>query len=336
MTRGRREEPGPWAFDLNLVVTYRCNLQCSHCIADCGPRRREALAVEDGERWIDAAAATGRLSVVGLTGGEPLLRLDAVRRLLAHASRRGAEGGIVTNCFWATSAAAARAKLAELRELGLRHLTVSCDGFHVPAVPLERVRRAVGAALELELGVTVNVVVTRDGPYSLLEVPDLLGVPRSELGRSVEIKEIAPLLIGRAAREIPRDALIRTDQPEWFDGPCRYVGRSPAVAPDGAVFACCCFGDSTRRAEARIGWAGNARERPLTDILEEMPRNLLFRLLEQNGPYALLRLVRARCPELRTRKRYFTTCDVCVELYRPAVRRRLASVLNELAVEARG
>ncbi len=72
-----------------IQMTDRCNAACPHC----GMRRtndysRHDLAVDDIKRIIDAAAARG-VQAISFTGGEPLLRLEALVQLITHAGKAG-------------------------------------------------------------------------------------------------------------------------------------------------------------------------------------------------------------------------------------------------------
>jgi radical SAM protein len=106
-------------------LTRACALACVHCRADAIPRRdpRE-LTTEDGFRLLDevrAFASTPPLLV--LTGGDPMRRPD-LARLVRHA----ADAGLTVALTPSGTAAATRARLAELKDAGLSRVAVSLDG----------------------------------------------------------------------------------------------------------------------------------------------------------------------------------------------------------------
>jgi uncharacterized protein len=70
---------------LDLFVTEACNLACPYCFARRGPPR-SPLALQDALRAVDWLQESNDPRVhITFWGGEPLLRLDLLRRVSAHA-----------------------------------------------------------------------------------------------------------------------------------------------------------------------------------------------------------------------------------------------------------
>jgi pyruvate-formate lyase-activating enzyme len=323
---------------LNLLLTYRCNFTCRHCISECTPARQERMTLEDARRWIDEAVEGLAPKLIGYTGGEPFLLYRQLQQLVDYGQQRhGIASGIVTNCFWATSTAATERRVRELHALGLRSLVVSCDDHHLEYVPVEHVKRATQAALALEISVCVNTVVTRNGSICKNDVPRLLGLSRADIERgAVTLKEFGPLKIGRAAKLLDADEYIETSRPEYFDAACPYVTNIPSVTPDGSVFACCCFGNAAVDPEQAIGDCGDARANGLSGVLSRMRNDLLFSLFSRCGPFRVLQRACEAAPHVPIRGRYLCTCDVCVELYHnPELRRTVSELLSEWSVEGK-
>ncbi len=77
---------------LSLEITGKCNLTCSHCYAESGPRLslRGEMAKEDWLKLIDEAAALGCEDLTFI-GGEPTLHPDLpalIERAAAHGFRQ--------------------------------------------------------------------------------------------------------------------------------------------------------------------------------------------------------------------------------------------------------
>jgi MoaA/NifB/PqqE/SkfB family radical SAM enzyme len=74
---------------LQVNLGYRCNLQCSHCHVNAGPRRSESMSAANIELIITLAQA-GLFTTLDLTGGAPELHpqfrqlVKAVRELGVH------------------------------------------------------------------------------------------------------------------------------------------------------------------------------------------------------------------------------------------------------------
>ncbi len=103
-------------------ICMHCNMHCPHCyaaaIAEPSP---SDLSHEEGVDLIDQLADAG-VRVVIFSGGEPLLRADAIE-LIAHAKRRGISPQLSTNGVLIDEPVAER-----LREAGVAYVGVSIDG----------------------------------------------------------------------------------------------------------------------------------------------------------------------------------------------------------------
>lgn len=106
--------------------TLRCNVHCLHCGSDCiASVETPDMPAEDFLRVIDTEVTPHvdpHKVLIIISGGEPLMRKD-----LAEIGRalyqRGYPWGMVTN-----GVALTEKKFRELRQAGLRSITISCDG----------------------------------------------------------------------------------------------------------------------------------------------------------------------------------------------------------------
>lgn len=289
---------------------------------------------EKAVAYIDQAAKVLELNGVGYTGGEPFLVYPQLKELMNYTSTTyGLPGGVVTNCFWAENPKIASKKIDELYQCGLRNMVVSLDSFHLDFVSLVSIKNVVASALNYDLTLTVNTVVTRSGKIAKQDVPNLLAIEPSLIENGqVTIKEFGPLKIGRAKKCINSEDYIETENVQYFNGNCSFVIKTPSIAPDGSIFACCCFGDTAKNPQELIGYCGNAHKNNLTDIFLAMQNNLLLNILREKGPYTILKILQENNPNLPIAGKYLSNCAVCVELYHnPAVKKALLEFLNSLA-----
>jgi radical SAM protein len=147
-------------------VTRACALACVHCRADSIHRRdpRE-LTTEEGFRLIDQVRAFGpRPPLFVLTGGDPMRRPD-----LTDLVRYAASTGLTVALTPSGTAAATRARLAELKDAGLSRVAVSLDGPDPETHDaFRRVRgsyawtmRIIQATLDLGLPLQINSTISR-------------------------------------------------------------------------------------------------------------------------------------------------------------------------------
>lgn len=80
---------------LQLHVSRRCNLACSHCYSSSGPRHADEVPEARWRELIADAAAAG-YNVVGFSGGEPLM-FRPLRALLLQARSLGLLTTVTTN-----------------------------------------------------------------------------------------------------------------------------------------------------------------------------------------------------------------------------------------------
>ncbi len=118
----RREHPLQQLF---WECTVRCNIHCRHCGSDC---RQSAITPdmprEDFFRVLDGISrkVDPREVLVIISGGEPLVREDIVE-CAQGIHDRGFAWGMVSNGLYMTAE-----RYAQLRDAGLRSLTISLDG----------------------------------------------------------------------------------------------------------------------------------------------------------------------------------------------------------------
>ena len=122
---GRRVAP----ISLYVAVTPRCNYACAHCSASGRPAQRE-MTTEELKRLFSDLQRMGT-SIIGLTGGEPLLRADLVE-LVASIDERSVS-------FLFTSGFGLDAQKArELKRAGLFAAGISLDSADSAAMDASR------------------------------------------------------------------------------------------------------------------------------------------------------------------------------------------------------
>ena len=128
---------------LRLGLTERCNLRCVYCMpaegAPLTPRRHQ-LSTDELVRVARLLVGHG-VDKVRLTGGEPLVRKDAVE-VAARVGRLGVRSLAVT-----TNGLLLEDRLADLEAAGLTDLTVSLDTLRPDRFRLVTRRDGLGAVL---------------------------------------------------------------------------------------------------------------------------------------------------------------------------------------------
>ena len=187
-------------------VTRACALACVHCRADAIARRdpRE-LTTDDGFRLIDQIRALGpRPPLFVLTGGDPMRRPD-----LAELVSYAASAGLTVALTPSGTAAATRARLAELKDAGLSRIAVSLDGptaethdaFRRVRGSYDWTERIIDATIELGLPLQINSTISKlTLPYLEAMTERMLALPVTlwalffliQTGRGTGLEQVSP------------------------------------------------------------------------------------------------------------------------------------------------
>lgn len=309
---------------LGLVVGFKCNIRCNSCLWGDRLESSEHMSVDDVKYYIDQASVLGTIRMVGFTGGEPTLFKRQIRAGIAHAaSKYRIPSGLSTNCSWGVTRAKAATMIEELHGLGLRYLQISVDDFHQDWVSLARVRNVVLAALEKRIRCTLICVVSRNSRRAAQLIEDA-GLPEHDC---LEYSDVPCTPIGYAAQRIADDEFERTEGiPKDFCSMLNVLN----IMPDGSVQTCC--GAPFHMNALR---AGNVRERPLSEIVEDGEWNPVFNGLAVGvGPSELVGLLPADVRARFETQKYTSACEACHRVFAdPAVAAMIADAAEAKQAE---
>jgi len=322
---------------LHLYLTDNCNLRCVHCAVTDGARRTDRLSTRQAFRLVDELVATGARSIA-LTGGEFLLRPDALRILTCAAGKLhtlvSTNGTLITDGIAQT-----------LVDLGVP-VQVSLDGATAAthdrirgAGAFERAWRGIDLLLQSGIGDRLALCMTLM-QWNLHEVPALVDLAEA---RGVAGVRVLPLQrLGRAAerwselgmttedyagvydylyREVPRSNRKVTVQatllgfaPDAAESePWCGLGRTLAVGADGDIYPC----SMLMMPEFRLG---NVEETSLAEALgSEKLRALVDLCQRRKGEIEACRtctwrnFCQAGCPAsvLAEKGTFWATDDLC-------------------------
>jgi hypothetical protein len=160
--------------DVGIILSYRCQSGCKHCLYNCGPHWEKAAMSPDALRQaLEAIAIWPRTPRVHFTGGEPFLHFPLLLEGVRLATELGIGCYVETSASWCTDQAEAIERFAALRRAGSQSILISCSPFHAENIPAARTLRAIRAALDV-FG-TDRVIVYLP---SFLEIVQLFDVER--------------------------------------------------------------------------------------------------------------------------------------------------------------
>ncbi len=264
----------------DLILTYRCQNNCSHCYAG-GPHSTREIATDAWKQIIDRLADWGVPTVV-FTGGEPLLH-DDIEALVQHAEDSGLITGLITNGRLLT-----KPKVDGLATAGLDFAQVTLESLS-PEVH-DKMVGVKGAWAETVDGIrnaasriytTTNTTITSDNEDTVIETIRFiksLGVQKFGLnalirsGRGVSHEGLEPAELKDLLDEVIKVSADEDFPFIWYTPTC-YKELNPvdlalgvktcsaastvmAIEPDANVMPCQSYYKSI----------GNALENELPDI----------------------------------------------------------------------
>ena len=144
------DDPNRKLLSVDLLLTYRCTSECSHCYVSSSTRKDDPMKLAEAKEYLKEAIKLGARSV-WLFGGEPFFYFDLLLGAVESAKELGMDVTTTSNSFWATSEESALKRLHLLKEKGLDFIAFSADPFHWEYVPLEYVQNAAKAAKRLDM-----------------------------------------------------------------------------------------------------------------------------------------------------------------------------------------
>ena len=330
-----------------LMLTDWCNAACACCYANCGPGRRQWLSAEGAMKiWQSLINASPHGCRIHLTGGEPFGDFSLLLEICRLGRQRGLGPleSVETNGYWAENDDQIYAHLHALDEQGLGRLQISADPYHQQFVPIERPRRLAEVARQVLGEARVRVRwedwlaggsnVSASGCECGTAAP---GCAEFRENRTAEGDRATPLLelyaaagrdrlTGRAADKLA--GLLPTRPAEAFDGDgCAgplLRGRHVHISPTGEVWPATCVGITV----------GNALEEDVSEIwrrLSDSWRQMsVVGPLSQRGPMGLMDAA-VQSGFVGRPGGYATKCQLCFDLRRHLLQRRVTPWWHELA-----
>jgi AdoMet-dependent heme synthase len=145
-------------------ITRSCALACSHCRAEAMPRRHpEELDFMESRKLIGQLAQL-RPPMLILTGGDPLMRRDALDLV-----REATDAGLHVGLSPSATERLMRMEFSKLKSAGVQRMSLSLDGacrethdaFRGVGGTFDRTIEAVHRAHEVGLGLQINTTLTR-------------------------------------------------------------------------------------------------------------------------------------------------------------------------------
>jgi hypothetical protein len=140
--------------ELDLLLTYKCNLECDHCFVFGSQDATGTMKISDVREILKQARRIKSVDWICIEGGEPVLYYPILLWGLREAKKQGFKTGFITNAYWATSVEDAKEWLKPVSKIGISDLIISDDLFHYSNEEENLSKYAFQAAEELGIPVS--------------------------------------------------------------------------------------------------------------------------------------------------------------------------------------
>jgi hypothetical protein len=270
---------------------------------------------------------THPIKVVVFAGGEPSLLKNDLVKAISFCAERGIQTRVVTNASWAIDARRTLAMLTRWRDAGLTDLNISADDYHLPFIPLDRLKRVWAAAKGLGFNAVIVALAYQKGSRveyaqlcDLFEQPDIplvydedghakeLDALRHADGTLYAICRRPSSRSGRGAQMIAAEDIAFVGGRNEYST-CPWLRTSPAISSRGELVSCCGF-EVRKVKELNFG--------PVDDQvharLDALSDDVLLHALSQVGPKRLLEFVRTKPGAKVSFDRHVSMCEACEDL----------------------
>jgi hypothetical protein len=135
--------------DVGLILSYKCQSACAHCLYNCGPAWEEWITPEAVEEALQAMKIWQGPFQVHITGGEPFLKFPLLLHAVEVARQLAIPRYVETNAGWCVREELVRRRFRALKQAGLQSILISCSPFHAETIPPERTLLAIEVAAEI-------------------------------------------------------------------------------------------------------------------------------------------------------------------------------------------
>jgi hypothetical protein len=288
-----------------IVLTEVCHVGCQHC-GYIGSKRDREVEAPEIERWIGEMVAYGIPEII-FTGGEAFERYETLAAGVRRARECGARISVFTSSFWASSPAEARKVLQGLQ--GLTKVYLSTDIYHQKRVPLQYVRNAADAAMDLgirDININITYATEADRDYVASQYADYGDRVCIYAERVIPSPKFSPKVL---ADQDP----MRSLAPANYTRKC-WLG-TPLVDPQGDLFACHIGKAAAHKDFGKSSYfLGNLRAASFEKIMKQAQQRSDYQFLRTHGPKGVAEMASNDTPLLKSMSRHeFTNaCDMCV------------------------
>ena len=270
----------------------QCNLRCAHCVASQEISDNRKMDLHKAKQIIVELGQAG-VGGISFSAGEPFLFFKEIAALVQLCHRIGIYSRIVTNSFWAETAASADRLVAELKESGLCQLRLSYSRWHQQNVNKDNVLNAALSCRKMGLEYFISFVTdfseADDSYEAFLRHHGLRFFPE-------------PIIYAGRAAKFKRRRILTDYQANRCD-------MNPYLTPDLDMYACCDAGSHFE--ETNFFYLGRLGTHTVEALFAKSETNRLYNLIRTMGITNIASFAGMNSREIIS----YNKCELCRKLF---------------------
>lgn len=251
--------------NVGFLITEDCNAKCKMCCDSRGLVQGKTVNEADLNIVLSNIKDCVKIESIGITGGEPMLYKDIVKRILLYDYDRVMITSIKTNGSWGKDIESARDLLKEVSGK-LHQLSFSYDEFHKEYININYIKNLLDIAFDLRLNTEIVGCFLKEGysPSEMISDFDNYAYLTNFL--------FQPVIKTGSADFFEDKQFIKLLDTSKHDVFCPgFLESQILINANLDVYPCC-----SQVVENTILRVGNLKESSLGDILESLKTNYIF------------------------------------------------------------
>lgn len=298
---------------LAFGYSTRCNIRCEHCVATEDLPAGQKMDHDKAKEIIVEMAQAG-VGGISFSAGEPFLYFNKIVELVKLCRQIGIYTRIVTNSFWAKTAASSDHHVSELKKNGLCQLRLSYSRWHQKNVNRNYVLNAARSCQKIGLNYFISFVTD----FSKEDDPQEQFLRNHGLTFFPE-----PVIYAGRAASFKRRPILTDYQANCCD-------MNPYLTPDLDMYACCDAG--SHFPETNFFYLGNLNDHTIEQLFTKSETDRLHNLIRTMGITNIASFTGMKAREIIT----YSKCELCRKLFNsPETLTRLRTEVSQLAAWSR-
>jgi hypothetical protein len=313
---------------LIVLTTNQCTATCGHCCMNSSSKRRERVDHGLMLETITNFKELYNIKVVVFAGGEPTLLKGSLLSAISKCRQLKIVSRLVTNASWAINEAKATEGFRALYVAGLNEVNISCDDYHDPYIPFERIKIAWKAARKFPFRAIIIANASHKGSkltpeYIQSQIDEELPLrfdgdglegsgtirdPRT--GTMIGMSNASLQRLGRATDAFRDDEVDTRHSDLVMNQPCPNAIKLPALTPEGSLVACCGF-ELTGNPVLDFG---SLKTKNVEQAIDSANDNIIASIISRLGPGFLVKFANKISPGIIPAKEYVGICEACQDV----------------------